>query len=92
MQVVRTRTGIELKENLANEEGCWLFRVAESAAQFLSSGDPSLLRRCDSPGCILFFYDTTKNHARRFCSPATCGNRAKVAAYNARQRQGQTPR
>jgi predicted RNA-binding Zn ribbon-like protein len=34
---------------------------------------------------VLFFYDTTKNHARRWCSMAFCGNRHKVAAHYRRQ-------
>lgn len=29
--------------------------------------------------CILFFYDTTKNYSRRWCSMSACGNRMKVA-------------
>jgi predicted RNA-binding Zn ribbon-like protein len=35
---------------------------------------------------VLFFYDTTKNHARRWCSMAFCGNRHKVAAHYRRLR------
>jgi predicted RNA-binding Zn ribbon-like protein len=55
--------------------------IAESAADFLSTGDLTLVAQCQNPQCILFFYDTTKNHARRWCSMAVCGNRAKVAAH-----------
>lgn len=54
--------------------------VAHSAAEFLASGDYSLLKHCEGKGCVLFFYDTTKNHARRFCSAEGCGNRYKAAA------------
>ena len=45
-----------------------LSAVARSAAEFLASGDYSLLKHCEGKGCVLFFYDTTKNHTRRFCS------------------------
>lgn len=61
--------------------------VARSAAEFLSSGDYSRLKHCEGKGCILFFYDTTKNHARRFCSAAGCGNRYKAAARYERMKR-----
>jgi predicted RNA-binding Zn ribbon-like protein len=59
--------------------------VAESAADLLSGADYSLIHQCAGSGCTLFFYDRTKNHRRRWCSVAVCGNRAKVAAYRARR-------
>lgn len=63
--------------------------VAESAARFLSEADPSLVKSCENPGCILFFYDSTKNHGRRWCSMATCGNRMKARAhYERSQKRG----
>jgi predicted RNA-binding Zn ribbon-like protein len=58
-----------------------LVPIAESAAWLLEHGDTSLLRRCENPDCILFFYDTTKNKRRRWCSMDACGSRAKAAAY-----------
>jgi predicted RNA-binding Zn ribbon-like protein len=54
--------------------------VAQSAADLLTDGDYSLVKHCAGPRCVLLFYDTTKNHARRFCSAAVCGNRFKAAA------------
>ena len=54
--------------------------VAYSAAEFLVSGDYARLKRCEGKNCVLFFYDTTKNHSRRFCSAEGCGNRYKAAA------------
>jgi predicted RNA-binding Zn ribbon-like protein len=58
--------------------------VAHLAAEFLSSADYSAIRKCENPDCILFFYDTSKNHTRRWCSMGLCGNRAKVAAFRER--------
>jgi predicted RNA-binding Zn ribbon-like protein len=66
-----------------------LVPIAESAADLLSDGDPHLIRKCQNPRCVLYFYDTTKNHARRWCSMTACGNRAKVAAHYRRARPGQ---
>lgn len=63
-----------------------LVPIAESAADLLSRDDLALVRACQNPRCILFFYDTTKNHARRWCSMSACGNRAKVAAHYRRTR------
>jgi len=61
-----------------------LVPIAESAAWLLESGETSLVRRCENPDCILFFYDTTKNKRRRWCSMDVCGSRAKAAAYHRR--------
>jgi predicted RNA-binding Zn ribbon-like protein len=58
--------------------------VANLAADFFSSADYSAIRKCENPDCILFFYDTSKNHTRRWCSMGLCGNRAKVAAFRKR--------
>jgi predicted RNA-binding Zn ribbon-like protein len=58
-----------------------LVPVAESAVWLLEQGDTSLLRQCENPECVLFFYDTTKNKRRRWCSMDACGSRAKAAAY-----------
>jgi predicted RNA-binding Zn ribbon-like protein len=63
-----------------------LVPIAESAAWLLEHGDTALLRRCENPDCILFFYDTTKNKRRRWCSMDACGSRAKAAAYYRRSR------
>ena len=59
--------------------------VVESAADLLTGADHALIHQCAGAGCTLFFYDRTKNHRRRWCSTAVCGNRAKVAAFRARQ-------
>jgi predicted RNA-binding Zn ribbon-like protein len=62
--------------------------VAEWAADLLADGDFELIRRCESEECVLWFYDRTKSHHRRWCSMATCGNRHKVAQYRMRQQNG----
>ncbi len=49
--------------------------LAESAADLLVHGDFQLIRRCEDAACILWFYDRTKSHQRRWCSMSTCGNR-----------------
>jgi predicted RNA-binding Zn ribbon-like protein len=59
--------------------------VAESAAELLATGDFSLIRQCEDDNCVLWFYDRTKSHHRRWCNMATCGNRNKVAAFRQRR-------
>lgn len=60
--------------------------LAESAADLVCNTNPALIRKCADESCDLLFYDSTKNHRRRWCSMSACGNRAKVAAHRARQR------
>jgi predicted RNA-binding Zn ribbon-like protein len=60
--------------------------VAQSAADLLTNGDYDLVKHCAGPRCVLLFYDTTKNHARRFCTAAVCGNRFKAAAHYRRMK------
>ncbi len=60
--------------------------VALELAQLITQEDPALVKRCAGAHCVLWFVDRTKAHRRLFCSAAVCGNRAKVAAFRARQR------
>ena len=92
LAVVRTKDGYDTRF-LARWSGPEqvLVPIAESAAGLLSNGDLSLVRKCENPACILYFYDTTKNHGRRWCSMSACGNRAKVAAHYRRTRRGGEP-
>jgi predicted RNA-binding Zn ribbon-like protein len=56
-----------------------------AVADLLAHDHPEL-RRCHGDGCGWLFLDTTRNHSRRWCDPADCGNRARVRAYTQRQR------
>ena len=62
-----------------------LGQVAEAVAQLLVDGDATLVKQCEHPDCILWFYDRTKAHKRRWCSMATCGNRYKAAQFRKRK-------
>lgn len=66
-------------------EDPWLAEVARDAVDLLSRGDVSLLRQCEGATCIRVFYDTSKNHKRRWCVEK-CGNRVKSANYYRRKR------
>ncbi len=54
--------------------------------------DRSRVRRCADVRCALLFHDTTKNRSRRWCSMATCGNRAKARAHYRRTTHPASPR
>ena len=58
--------------------------LAAGVARLLATADHTRVRQCDA--CVLHFRDISKKGARRWCSMAICGNRAKVAAYAERQR------
>ncbi len=64
-----------------------LLPLARSIANLLAEVDPGLVRNCEGPVCPLWFYDTTKNHRRRWCSMELCGNRAKAAAFRNRKKK-----
>jgi predicted RNA-binding Zn ribbon-like protein len=70
-------------ERLRGAEGV-LLPVAQAVADLLTRVDFQHVRRCEGAECTLWFVDNTKAHSRRWCSPALCGNRAKVAAFRAR--------
>jgi len=59
--------------------------VAESAADLLVAPDFRFVKRCEDETCVLWFWDQTKSHRRRWCSTMLCGNRHKVAAYRRRR-------
>ncbi|MFF5424685.1 MULTISPECIES: CGNR zinc finger domain-containing protein [unclassified Streptomyces] len=45
---------------------------------------PDRIRACAHEACVLHFFDTSRNGTRRWCSMATCGNRAKASRHYAR--------
>lgn len=58
------------------------------AELMVSSGDPAWhrLKACPGPDCGWVFVDRSRNGSRRWCQMSDCGNRAKAAAFRARQR------
>jgi predicted RNA-binding Zn ribbon-like protein len=63
-----------------------LLPIAEALARFVCSEDFTYVKACEGPACTLLFADHTRGHARRWCSMAICGNRAKQAAHRERQK------
>ncbi|MDE1996568.1 MAG: CGNR zinc finger domain-containing protein [Rhizobiaceae bacterium] len=61
-----------------------LLPIGEAMAKFVCDEDFSNVKACEGPACTLLFADHTRGHARRWCSMAMCGNRAKQAAHRNR--------
>ena len=64
-----------------------LIPVAKAMADLVCSEDFSDIKACEGQDCTLFFLDKTRARARRWCSMASCGNRAKQAAHRMRARR-----
>lgn len=58
--------------------------IARDAAHLLVETEPARIRRCDAEDCRRWFVDTSRGGRRRWCSMATCGNRAKAARHRRR--------
>ncbi|HUO92818.1 MAG TPA: CGNR zinc finger domain-containing protein [Rhizomicrobium sp.] len=61
-----------------------LLSIGEALARFVCTEDFSHVKACEGPACTLLFADHTRGRARRWCSMALCGNRAKQAAHRER--------
>ena len=92
-QIIQTKGGFEQKFVLiAARTDRILTPLAEAASDLLCHVSPALIKKCKNSACILYFYDTTKNHTRNWCSMRVCGNRVKVAAHFRRKRQAKRKR
>ncbi|AMV40161.1 CGNR zinc finger domain-containing protein [Planctomyces sp. SH-PL62] len=66
-----------------------LLPIAEEIARFVCSEDFEYAKACEGSTCTLLFVDRTRGRARRWCSMAICGNRAKQAAHRDRRKAGE---
>jgi predicted RNA-binding Zn ribbon-like protein len=64
-----------------------LLPIGEALAQFVCEEDFANVKACEGHSCTLMFADHTRRRARRWCSMAVCGNRAKQAAHRNRLRK-----
>jgi predicted RNA-binding Zn ribbon-like protein len=60
--------------------------LARDAIDLLTGPDAELLHQCEQADCGTFFLDTSPSRRRRWCSSTSCGNRARVSAYRAREK------
>jgi len=57
-----------------------LLPIGEAVARFVCEEDFANVKACEGHGCTLVFADHSRRRARRWCTMAICGNRAKQAA------------
>ncbi len=74
----RRRVGDPLEDALAG--------LAGPLVEAVDAGETERLRICANNGCRWVFEDTSRTGRRRWCSMASCGNRAKAARHRARRR------
>lgn len=87
-ELSRSAQGFRLAERAHTHTGdAVIALLASQLARLVAAESPALIRRCAGSACTLWFLDRTKAHRRAFCSPALCGNRAKVAAFRERNRR-----
>ena len=58
-----------------------LWPIARSAAELLTAPELARVRECAGQPCGWLFLDASRNHSRRWCSMAGCGNRAKAKRH-----------
>jgi len=61
--------------------------IALSVLDLLVLTDLSRVRRCADDTCGWLYLDRSRNHSRRWCSSADCGNRHRVQQFAARARR-----
>lgn len=85
-EIQRSQDGYEKRfHSEIDDIGGLLVPVAESVIDLLCYGDLTQIKKCEGETCVLHFYDISKNHRRRWCSMAACGNRAKANAFYRRK-------
>lgn len=77
------RFGLQMVRRWGNPDSL-LLPVAEALGHLVCMEDFSNVKACEGHACTLYFADHTRGHARRWCSMAICGNRAKQAAHRSR--------
>lgn len=64
-----------------------LWPIARAAANLLTAGSAPV-RECGGAQCTWLFLDHSRGRSRRWCSMASCGNRAKARRHYHRSRKG----
>lgn len=83
------RTGSVRRDGTASQ---LLATLAADLLDLVAAGDIDNVKRCAHPGCTRLYLDSSRARNRQWCGMSTCGNRAKVQAFRARQRsREQTP-
>ncbi len=79
------RTGAVRREGTTSQ---LLASLAADLLDLLAGTDIENVKRCAGPDCTRLYLDASRAKSRQWCGMGTCGNRAKVQAFRARQRAG----
>jgi predicted RNA-binding Zn ribbon-like protein len=91
-EIVRDGGGFALQVQYRFERPAdLLMPLANAAAALLTEIDLSRVKRCRGECCDMYFLDTSRNRTRTWCEMASCGNRAKAAAYYERHSRQKSP-
>ena len=74
--------------SLSGSAEAMLTLIAREAIFLFGSERSVQVRQCEADNCTLLFVDASRRGDRRWCSMAGCGNRAKLAEFRRRRRQG----
>ena len=77
------RTGATRREGTASQ---LMASLAADLVDLLAGADMENVKRCVHPDCTRLYLDASRAKNRHWCGMGTCGNRAKVQAFRARQR------
>ncbi|WP_341963936.1 ABATE domain-containing protein [Pseudomonas sp. RC10] len=67
--------------------GALMYVLGEAVAHAIASLSFANIKYCQGRNCSLVFLDKTSRLSRRWCSMATCGNRAKQASHRKKQQK-----
>lgn len=67
-----------------------LAELADATVDLLADTSVGRIRRCEGPYCRILFLPASPR--RRWCSPAICGNRVRVARYYENHKAPDAPR
>jgi predicted RNA-binding Zn ribbon-like protein len=77
------RTGAIRREGTAPQ---LLASLAADLLDLLAGTDIENIKQCGHPDCTRLYLDASRAKNRHWCGMGTCGNKAKVQAFRARQR------
>jgi predicted RNA-binding Zn ribbon-like protein len=58
-----------------------LATIARDAIELFGGSRADRIRACSGEGCAIVFFDASRAGERRWCSMASCGNKAKVRRF-----------
>ncbi|MBG0822313.1 ABATE domain-containing protein [Planomonospora sp. ID91781] len=87
----RAPAGVRLRDDGGLERtgdlGAALATTARAAVELLGGPRAALIRECEASPCTRLYVDSSHRRSRRWCDMRGCGNRAKAAAFRARDRR-----